>query len=300
MFGDWTLTYPSSTYAFGPPGRPVRLVSWTFAGDAYRAEDTQLADLDGILFGRDLVEAGELTVDIRIDYSDRPLPAADRARMAWAARQEFARAWRGDEIRRSPLAVAMLNLGGEFAIEGRGRRVTWNDDRQNRGIITGTAVFVPAGTGVFAVVDGGIPWRRVEVGLGAPTSGGWRFPLRFPLRNMNPAIRSTSFEVGGEATVSPLVHVTGPIAAGASLQVGSAFEVVTNRRLAHDETAVADGRHGHALLSVNGRPENWLAPSSAKLSSLRLTPGTYQIALRGISPEGTARAAIEWQEKKAS
>ncbi|MFA5608316.1 MAG: hypothetical protein WDA07_14255 [Leucobacter sp.] len=299
MYGDWILTYPGVEYRFGPPDHTVELVGWTFQADGSRNDDTPAPRMDGIIFGEDFLEAGRLQIDVKIDFTTHPVPVETRAQLAWEARQAFSEAWRADVVRSRPGAVAELTMGGEVAFEGRPRPVAWDDDAQNVGLIYGSALFVPAGTGVFDVTGPNAGWRTVSVQLVPPEVGAWVFPLTFPVSGTTAAVRASVFEVGGTASAWPVIEVDGPIQSGASVEVTGEWSVTLNRGLAYDETARLDTRPGQRSMTVNGRPVNLLVPSSPSLADLSLSPGPHQVALRGSSLEGTAVARLRWRDTKA-
>lgn len=300
MFTDWVLRYEGTEYRFGPRGRAVGLVGWAFAADSYRVDDAARPRADGIAFGRDFVEAGELRLELIIDYSKRPEPAAQRARMAWETRHELELAWRADTLRQRPRAVAELVLGNMEMIEGRPRRIAFDDSAQNVGLVRATATFIPVSTAKYAVDETGeSPWSSETVGLVPAQVGGIVGPLVSPISTTAASTRARSFEVLGSAPAWPIVEVNGPLQSGAQVELVGGWKLTLNRPLAYDEIAVIDTRPDRQSMTFNGRPANVLAPSSALLSEASLSPGLNEIALRGTSAEGTASVTIRWREQKA-
>ncbi len=299
MFGTWQLSYEGTGYEFGTPAHAVQVVEWEQDPDVHDVGDVRPPRQDGVWFDEDTVEPGQIVVHVLIDFTSAPYPVEECVRRAMLARAELERVWRADTLRRSSRAVAELTIGGEVIVEGRPRRARFDDAYQNVGRITAELPFVPARHEVFlAGGDGG--WREATVGLVPPEqAGGWMFPLVFPLTNLHPVVRGTHFTVGGDARAAAIVEIAGPIGAGAELEIPDLWVVRTNRALAYDEVAVADARPGRALLTVNGRPENWLAPSSSRLSEISLPPGAWQVMLRGSSLEGTASGRVRWRDTKA-
>lgn len=299
MYGDWVLRYDGTEYRFGPPQHQVELRSWAFAADSYRVDDAVLPRADGVAFGRDYVEAGELRIELKIDLTTLPLPAEDRARMAWAVRADLARAWRADSLRQQPRAVAELVMGGEQMIEGRPRRISFDDKHQGRGLIFASATFVPVSTAAYAVDGSGdAPWFEQSVGLVPAAIGGLLAPLSAPLSTAISSTRARPFTVGGSEQVWPILIVTGPLQSGAQIELVNRWALKLNRTVAYDETVVIDTRPGRRLMTVNGRPTNVLAPSGARMSQAFIEPGLNEIALRGSSVEGTAQVTARWREQK--
>lgn len=300
MFDDWILRYEGTEYRFGPKARDVQLVGWAFAANSYRVDDVSRPRADGIAFGRDFVEAGELRVDLLIDYSKRPEPAAQRARMAWETRHELELAWRADTLRQRPRAVAELVLGSTEMIEGRPRRVSFDDELQNVGLIRATATFLPVSTARYVVDEtGGSPWHEATVSLVPAQVGGISSPLVAPISTSAASTRARPFTVGGDAPVWPIVEIRGPIQSGAQVELVAGWTLTLNRPLAYDDTVTIDTRPDRQSMKVNDRPGNVLAPSSDSITAAAIPPGLQEFALRGASVEGTASATIRWREQKA-
>lgn len=300
MYGDWVLSYPGTTFEFGPLDQVVKVQRWQFAGETYRTDDTVLPRQDGVAFGKDFVEAGELAIEILIDFSSYPHPASERAAMAWAARTEFKQVWRADRVRQTPAAVAELTIGGEILIEGRPRRVVWNDDAQNVGTVKGTAYFVPAGTGVLDVSGDRGGWHEQTVGLVPPQVGGLKAPLKAPLTTSVESTRARPFTVDGDVPAWPIVTVKGPLGAGGQVELTSRWRMPLNRALGPFDTAVIDTRPGHRGMTLNRRPVNLLTAGAVQLADASLVPGPHELALRGTSLEGTASASVRWRTTRES
>lgn len=294
MYDDWVLTSAGDSYAFGPKNRAVQVAGFAFAGDGYRTDDTANPRADGTAFGQDFVESGEIAIQLVINYTDSPLPAADRARLAWAERMAFTHAWRADNVRERPGAMSELIVGGEFMIEGRSRRVTWNDDAQNVGLIKGTALFVPAGTGMYDVRGGSGGWNTHTIGLMPPQHGGLKAPLKAPLTTSFESSRARSFVVGGSDPVWPIVTIRGPLMTEAQFELTGGWRMPLNRALGEFDVAVIDTRPGHRSMTLNGRAANVLRDDGVMLTDASIAPGPQEISLRGRSLEGTATATIEW------
>ncbi len=300
MYGDWILRYPGTEYRFGPPSYPVQLVEWEQDADGVDVEDVRPVGADGLWMGRDTIEPGAVTVHVKIDFTTAPYPVEECARLALAARSELARVWRGDAVRTQSGEVAELVMGGGLVIEGRPRRPRFDDADQNVGLVFAELPFIPSMTGAYLLDEHGESWREAEVQIVPPQPrSGWQFPLVFPVQNLEPAVRGTWFSVGGDTNTSCVVEIHGPIQAGAEVEIAGGWRVRTNRDLAYDEVAMVDARPGRTLLSVNGVPFNFLAPSSSLLSELTLSHGPHQLSFRGVSPQGTAIVRVRWRDMKA-
>lgn len=301
MYGDWILTYEGTEYRFGPPGRPVELIDWEFSTDSYEVDDTANARGDGIVFGQDFIQAGELKITVKIDFTDAPYPAAECARLAWETRAALIDVWRADRIRRDTGAVAQLNMGGTQIVEGRPRRFRPDDSRQNVGFIEVELFFIPSDPVVYELVDGGeSPWHEHTVSLAPAEMGFLSEPLTEPLSSAVGSSSTGSFTVGGNTTSWGVFFVQGPLQVGGRLELVSHWTADLNRALRYDEVAVFDTRPGHYLMTLNGSPVNLLAPTGARLSDMSMEPGPQSLALRGSSVEGTATATVRWRNTRGA
>lgn len=298
MFGTWNLSYGSVSFDFGTPDFPVQLISWEQDADQIDSNDVDAPRADETWFGEDFVRAGEITVHVKIDFTNYPAPAEECARLALIARAELERVWRADWVRARNGRQAELNMGGESIIEGRPRRARFQDEAQNVGLIYAELPFVPSSTDVYLAGDGS-GWNSVTSLLVPPTTGGWMFPLVFPISNLNPSVKGAHFKVGGDKPAWVRAQIKGPIQAGAELELVGGWKIKTNRSLAYNETAEVDARPGRRTLTINGKPNNFLTPSSSRMSSMLVPVGDRQIALRGTSLEGTASATVWWRDTKA-
>lgn len=297
MYGDWQLIYPGVDHHFGTSQHDVQLVKWVFAADGYRTDDVERDRQDGTNVGHDFVEAGELQIDVLIDFTDHPAAVEECARLAWEARRSFAKAWRADPVRRKAGALAELVMGGEQAIEGRPRGIAWNDDRAGVGYITGKARFEPAGTGVFDVTTGDGGWHEQTVGLMSPQLVGIVAPLVSPISTALETDRREAFEVGGDEPAAAVVIVRGPLTAG-EVELVAGWRMILNRTLRWGDVAMIDARPGHEAMTLNGKPVNLLTAGSVQLVDAVIPPGIHEIGLRGTSLEGTATATVRWRNTK--
>lgn len=290
----WSLNYAGTDYSFPK----VAVTSVQVEGRVYRVADTPNPNADGIRLGEDFADPGDIKLKLLINFSTVRNLDLQREMLNEAA-ESFLLAWDAPALRAIPNAVGELTIPSLGSFEGRPRRAEWDYSTFGLGYLIGTATFIRSDLSTFISESEGGGWREASVALVPPTTGGWVFPLVFPVSNLNPARRGTHFEVGGTVPAAAIVEIAGPIQAGAELELVGEWTVRTKQALAYDQTARADARNGRMLLTVNGQPSNWMAPSSARLSQLRLPPGDRQIALRGTSIEGTAHARVRWRDTKA-
>lgn len=291
----WSLQYDNTAYRFDH----VAVTSVGIGGKVYRVDDTPNPRSDGVAFGQDFADPGDIEFDLLLSFQTVRNITLQRAMLKEAA-DSFLQTWDAPNIRSSPGAVAEISIPSVGFLEGRPRRAEWDWSTFGQGYLFGKATFIRSSSGTYILGDNGEMWNQTEVQIVPPAPRtGWVFPLVFPLRNLDAAVRATYFRVGGDADTPSVVEIDGPIQAGAEVEIPGGWLLRTKHDLAYDETAIADARPGRMLLTVNGVPTNFLAPSSSRLSELTLSPGDHQVTLRGISIEGTARARVRWRDMKA-
>ena len=286
---DWSITIQGERHPFGE----VQVAGWEIAGRDYRTDDTDRPRADGRYVGQDFSTPGDIEVDLLIRAPGKT--NQEKFDNAWALREEFGRVWNGDAIRFTPGLVAELEVAGKAVVEGRPRSLDWDDSKAKFGIIKGNAVFVRTNEEVYAAGTG---TQSVTVGLVPAQQGGLIAPLVAPLTTSRSSSRAAPFDVGGDATVWPVISLHGPINPGAEIELLFNWTVKINRGLKYDEVAVLDTRPGRRAMTLNGQPVNLIDPTGARLTQLSVPPGTHSLALRGTSLEGTAYVTLEWREGK--
>ena len=286
----WSLAYSNGSHGFGD----VYVEAVEIGGRVYRNDDVPAPRADGVVFGEDFADPGDVILHVAVDapWAEE----GERRAFVYGAAQQFSELWDAASVRSVPGAVAELAAGELGVFEGRPRSVEWDFQHYSAGFLRGKARFVRSSSVAYAA---GASWRSVSVQLVPPEVGAWVFPLTFPVSGTTAVVRASTFEVGGTASAWPVIEVDGPVQSGASVEVTGEWSVTLSRGLAYDETARLDTRPGRRGMTVNGSPVNLLVPSSPSLADLSLSPGPHQVALRGSSLEGTAVARLRWRDTKA-
>lgn len=296
MFGPWRLAYEGTDYEFGTHEHPVEVTEWEQGADIHDVDDERLPRADGVAFGQDFIEAGEIVVSVKIDFTDAPYPHDECVRLAMRARSELARVWRADAVRSRPGAVAELTIGGEFLVEGRPRRARFDDALQASAVIYAELPFVPESSGAYMVGDAG-GWHEAIMRLVPSQVGGLKAPLRAPLRTSVESTRAATVQVDGDAPAHGIYELRGPIQSDAQIEIPTRWRLYLNRPLGDFDTATIDTRPGHAATFLNGVAVQLLDPRSSLLSECTLLPGPNILTLRGSSIEGTAQVTARWRNK---
>lgn len=290
----WKLTYEQTEFPFGD----VVVEKVRFEGASFRVDDAPSPRRDGSLFGQDFIEPGDIVISVAVDAGGITDPHARRRFVAEHA-EEFSSAWVSARLRLSVAGTAILHAGEHGHFEGRPRGVEWDNSDYASGFLRGTARFVRNTTDVIVVnEDGNAPWHEVSVGLVPSLTGDIIAPLIAPVTTTIETSRAASFEVTG-ADAWPVYTVTGPLDVGASIECVGVWTARLNRALTFDDIAEFDTRPGRRVMRLNGAPVNLLA-DGARLSEMRLPPGSRQLALRGRSLTGLARVTARWQTRKDS
>lgn len=284
MQPDWRLSYPGTNIAFGtvdshyvfPQSSPPS-VSATDIDD----QDAAIPRGDGVLFGADFRRGQTVTMDVEIDAPDEATTLAYE--------QTLAQAWRGDSIRRTPNAMAMLTAHTGRSVFGRPRRYQPKWDLLPFGVTAVTCDFQAADDLWYGPED------IATVKLIPDVGGGLVAPLASPLATTATSDRSQVITVGGTARTWPVITITGPIT-NPEIEVLGLFVLSFNLTLAADQSLVIDTRPWARTILRNGaNVAGSLRPSGSRLSDAALAPGTYNLSLRGASATGTPQATFAWR-----
>lgn len=292
----WSLNYDGGQHVFGQ----VLVTKVSVGGRVYRTDDTPLPYGDGITFGTDFADAGDVKLELIINQN-RVKDAALQRELVRAEAFRFLEFWDAAVVRSSPGRSADLVIPELGAFVGRPRRAEWDWETYRLGYLRGTATFVRSSSDVYEVDSSGTsPWLEETVGLVPAQLGGLVAPLAAPLSTAAASSRARSFTVGGTKPAFGIYTVRGPLQAGGQVELVGKWVAKLNRGLAYDAVAVIDTRPGHERMTVNGRPVNLLLPSGAVMSEMFMEPGPQAIALRGTSLEGTASVSVRWRNTRGA
>lgn len=288
---EWQLSYPGTTYTFGPGDLPAFNVTAPDIGDyALRVSDGENPRGDGVSFGTDFLGNRTITFDIGVRGITEAETRANTAALA--------RAWRADVVRSTPGAVA------ELRSQYRGsERVAFGRPRRFAPVLAaaGTQRFVPV-VADFATADDQF-YSSVEtiqkVTLMPALGGGVTTPIITPVSTSRSSDRSTGITIGGELPTWVGVEITGPITNPVVDFVGDGegFRYAFNGSLALDETLRIDPRPWRRTITVNGASAaGRMSRSSVRLSNAVLRPGGYEVSFSGTSESGTAELRVRFRD----
>ncbi|MFK4482572.1 hypothetical protein [Curtobacterium sp. AB7] len=281
MNGDWTLDCgPDGTISFGSQQSKYPLAIAPEIGDADRDnQDSKLTGVDGASFGADTVSGQTDAFGLTA--------VGDTDEEARALYDEFRRLWRADTIRSTPGAVATLTAPSGRSTFGRPRRITPAFYPPGSAAIGITADFATADDLWYGDVD------HLEVQIASSQSGGFVFPMRFPMVARGYTGASNGFVVAGSRPTWPVITIRGQIL-NPVVAVPGAFTFAAPTSLAYDEWLTIDTRPGRRFVTKNGVQSAKLTRASTLLPSASLRPGAHTMTLTG-STTGSPRARIEWR-----
>lgn len=286
--GEWQLSYANTALSFGTAAHAVFNITAPDLGDYdIRASDTESPRGDGINFGSDFFGSRTIAFDLGV----RP----NSARSTRTEVSLFAAAWRADAIRSDPGAVAQLasqyrNL--ERVVFGRPRRVSPILAEATRNAQANiVADFVCADNLWYDAAE-----TSQSVALVPATgTGGFVFPLVFPLAMVGTTDRSTGITVGGEVPTWPIVEIRGPITDPVAHIIGGP-RFTFRGTLAQDDVLVIDTRPWARTVLLNGlNAAGRVTRNSTRLASASVAPGGYEVSFFGTSVTATASLTLRWR-----
>ncbi len=266
----WRILYDYVDHEFGA----VEVSRVEIGADYVRSSDIPNPQEDGVGFGLDFTDPGDVLIHLSVYSSPASNPAVARAAVLAAAR-EFSRIWNAAAVRAEAGAVAELYAGELGMFEGRPRPVQWDLDNYASGHLSGQARFVRGERTVHPLdVDGEAVWHNVAVSaLGT----------------------QAEFEVEGSSPAWPVITIPGPLPAGGQIDLEGEWIARLNRSIASGSTAKIDTRPGRRLMTLNGAPVNLLLPSGAVISEMWLPPGPRTAKIFVSSPGAAPGAVIKWR-----
>lgn len=289
MTGSWRMTYPGADQTFGDGGIFLRSFPSPGSPELQTSDGTYPQD-DGGTMGVDL--QGGVTVPLTFGCDGATeLEVRDN----WDTLRAL---WDGDSVRRTPGAVAELISDRGRSSLGRPRRIAPTATRFDN---TPPDMTIEAEYQAVDALWYG-PWREERSGMTQQGRGGFRFPIRFPLRTAAPSRRDEVFDVAGSKPTWLVGVIEGPISSPV-LQIDQnlrfSFRGLT---LAFDQMITIDTRPWNrgVLLNDGTSLGGVLDSSSSLLTSGRVAPGRHQFTIAGTSATSSAHAAIRWRDAFAT
>jgi hypothetical protein len=278
----WMIRYGSTEFEFSDESGIFIRSFPSISSFEIRDQDTAIPGNDGDRMGVDTHGGRTLGISFGVDGADEDEARARRARLESL--------WMATEVRRVGGAVAELVdlTTGRYAI-GRPREIA-NQSVRLHDLPPGYDVEANFRTLTPVWYD---PAGVVSLPLASDPTGGFVFPLRFPMVIRGYTARQGGFVVGGSEGTWPVIRIPGPIV-NPIVSVPDAFTFGVATSLAYDEWIDIDTRPGLRSVTRNGTTVQRLTRASTPLQSSELLPGAHQFVFSGSSPSGNPAATLQW------
>lgn len=295
MTDPWKITYGGTGHEFGA----VFVEAVQVGSIVYRVDDAEAPRMDGIYFGQDFADPGDIEIRVAVS-ADGIMDPVERRRFVADEVARFTKAWDAAEARSKPGTLVELHAGELGIFEGRPRGLDWDRTDYASGFLRGRARFIRDSLVSYPPESEGGGWHSVTLGLVPSQIGGLIAPLKAPLRTSVESSRAAPVEVAGDADAWPVIELVGPIQSDAQVECVGRWSLRLNRALSHGQTARLDTRAGRVATYLNDVPVQLLDPRSSLLAGCSLLPGSNVIALRGASIEGTASVSLRWRNTRGA
>lgn len=265
-------------------GYPFVLESIELPTSDFRVQDVENPVGDGLIFGRDRLTPGSITLNILVLGEDSAEVNENY--------RDLARAWNRAVDRTKPGAITSMwweDGGRRRLVYGRPRALVPILEDSRFGLIKATASFKLGDALTYDNTEA----RRSVMILGVPPiSGGLSAPLIAPLTASGTAARMGLIEdTGGDAPTPFTVEFNGPISN--PFVKGPGWTIKLNTTLAWDEKVTVDTRLGTITSNLGRNMKPYLAPGS-RLRDVRLATGRTEIQFGGNDPSKTAYVRVLW------
>lgn len=212
------------------------------------------------------------------------------------ALDELADAWAPDGLQGAETMVLRYKVGGRTRrVYGRPRRFASNpDNRSLSGMIPVTADFKR----VDPLFYDDSPESTV-LGLAYTSSGGFVFPVTFPVLTQPGGYQTGSVFVSGRRKTWPIIRIDGPVV---NPQIHTdQWDLNLTLNLNEGHYVEIDTRPWKRTVTLDGTSAiPGALNAKTRLRDLFLMPGQQAFGFRGISGTGTASATISWYPAYAS
>lgn len=254
---------------------------------------------DGVMPGRDFLGRTTLGFDV---FTHRRTMVEARDTLA-----EFLAAWRSRSVRLAagetvPLEYQAIDDPRWRRVYGRPRRSDnpGFDVLMRQGNAKISLEFVVMEPRVFGGGEEGEQSARIGQ-IEGYYGGGWRFPLRFPIRGAATAgSRVGALAVGGDENTVAVIEFHGPgsrlaLDGNRGWHVGLREDVT----LAYDEVITIDPLHG-TVTDNFGRTRYAALDRRTPLDGVQLQPGVENVFFSALDPTHSAHAVVRWRDAYSS
>jgi hypothetical protein len=211
---------------------------------------------------------------------------------ALATLRDFTRFWRARQTAETRQQVSVIRYcfeGQTLRTYGRPRNFAAPPDNK---ILTGyvpiNCTFRTVTPKVFEDVE-----SVAEIPFVQSSSGGLRFPVRFPVSAEPDGQREGGIFVGGNTATYPVIDIVGPILNPWVNWSGVKRQFVAN--VPEGGTLTLDTRPWKKTITLNGVSYPGALGRRQYISDMTLEPGGHDVAFGGQSSSGLAKCLFKWR-----
>lgn len=291
-------TLLAGQYSIGPPGGPAlvygrgttaQVSSTETDTGTVTVQDQAIVGQDGQLFGVDTLPGMIITQTGQCNTQPGLGASAMDAYSALAAQ------WNEDDVRLSNGAVQVLRAfyPGSLVVRrcyGRGRKIMPTMGMVFNGLVPFTAQFQAADNVWYSDTQSAIEMTTIPA-----VYGGILMPATPPWNLVIPGgQRQNVVQNSGARATWPVITFTGPVAQPSLAFVGVPVSIGYNGTLAQGSTLVIDTRPWARTALLNGASVAGQL-TGVPMISMRLQPGSTQVAFTGTDLTGLATCTIAWR-----
>lgn len=266
------------------------LVSGVQFGEAVRVtNDAPKPREDDMRFGREFLHGRTILFDMVMNKKG----ATELENLE--ALEALAAAWSGDDVRSLPDAVTVLRMhrfGRITRVYGRPRHFAPIMGAVSRGWVPITADFVCNEHVFYDDVE-----ESNTVTIVPASTGGFVFPLTFPVSTAGIGEKAGEITVGGNMPTWLTVSIEGPIT-NPEVDVLGLWKIRLLMTIPDEEVVTIDPRQQSRGILLNGvaNVAGSLTADSPQMKDMKVPPGDQQIVLRGSDVTGTASMTVTWSK----
>lgn len=281
-------------YVFGY-GCPIEIKPDGFqpSGTSLRTSDAELPTGDGARPGvdRKAIDTWKFSLYTNCETEEE----------AYAALAQIQKAWDADDTRLEPGEVVALRYqlaGQRRVVFGRPRRFTpvINNDSLG-GMIPIQCDFDVLYPQVF---EDELQTKKVPIGPPIDVYAGLLVPFIPPVTlSAGASERKSEVTIGGDMKTPISLTITGPVAEGASVQIGDWICELRDAVLVGDPVTV-DARPWVRAATTQSGGSVRVNPRTTRISKMVLPPGTHSVVFRGEDQTVQASVQVSWRNARRS
>lgn len=299
--GQYELSYLGRSVVFGK-GTPIKVEKFTPGSAEQSNNDYNSPRADGVGFGRDyrggrvLTWEGDITT--RVTRAQRLAGFSVQARVLDAL-NDIEAMWDAEEIRLNPELVAVMRWrrGGHIRrVYGRPRRFDPEAGSTYQGWVPWAGDFQARDQNFYDDAE-----QTVSVGMVPTGVGGLKGPRKGPWVASPLGAGREMLNIGGRKPAWMAFRIYGPSVGSIvdpEVEIAGQWSFQLRGSVRYDESILVDSTPWSRRI-VRSDGANWsgkLSTLSTRPSAMRLSPGTYQVILRGTDSSQTARVEVFWRD----